>query len=44
MITVKHVRNDGAFVGGKKVVEEADSGHYTEDRASKIYFKNGCEL
>ena len=39
------MRNNGAFVGGKKVLEEANSGYYTEDRATKIYFfKNGCEL
>lgn len=32
-----HVRNDGSFVGGKKVLGESESGYYIEDRASKIY-------
>lgn len=39
-----HVRNDGSFVGGKKVLGESDSGYYIEDRTSKIYLQNGPEM
>lgn len=38
------MRNDGAFVGGKKVLEKSDSGYYMEDRASMTYLQNKCEI